>query len=198
MQRFIVLIILITLAIYQVWTTRSVSRPQSWILKADPEQNIYANPEPPFQFKEALVTKIADYKIKARVLSTERYWLGSMADIAPVDVALGWNEMSKTDVIEKLTISQADRFYFYTWKDKDLVDPVVAMRNSANMHLIPANKYIENRIKALRVGQVVSLLGQLANVQMPGSPMIKSSTTRDDSGPGACEVMWVTSIEIFD
>ena len=186
------------MAAHQILNYRTINRPRGWIVANEPEQVIFQNQQTPFQFKDSFITKIADYKIKARVLSTERYWLGEMAQLAPVDVAVGWKEMSDTAVIDKLTISQADRFYFYGWKDKDLIDPRRVANSSANMHLIPANKWIDDQIKILRIGHVVTLTGQLINLQLSDGQVIKSSVTREDSGPGACELMWVTNIEIVD
>ena len=56
----------------------------------------------PIIFKDVVLTQLADYKIRARVLSTHKYWLGQSANLMPIDLAVGWNEMSDSAVIEKL------------------------------------------------------------------------------------------------
>ena len=63
------------------------------------------------------------------------------------------------------------------------------------MHLIPANDTIERRIKAARVGQVVTLSGYLVDVKTDTGWTINSSLTREDTGAGACEVIWVESFD---
>ena len=198
MQRIIILFVLILLALYEFVSHRSIHRADGWTVVTEPEQILFKNPQPSFEFKETSITKLADYKIKARVLSTEKYWLGKMAEIAPIDVAVGWKEMSDSKTLEKLTISQADRFYFYEWKSKDLIDPKRVAQSSANMHLIAANLWIKDEIKKLRAGHIITLTGQLVNVRLSDGQEIKTSLTRDDTGPGACEIMWVTNIDMLD
>ena len=65
------------------------------------------------------------------------------------------------------------------------------------MHLIPANQFIEDEIKHLRVGQMIKLSGQLVNLQLPDGQALKTSVLRDDSGPGDCEIIWVENIELI-
>jgi hypothetical protein len=68
--------------------------------------------------------------------------------------------------------------------------------SSANMHLIPATKAIEKKLKNLRPGNVVALKGYLVDVQGEGGFSWKSSLTREDTGNGACELIWVEEVEI--
>jgi len=56
---------------------------------------------------------LANFEIKARVLSKELYHLDRGADLVPVDLALGWGVMSDSAVLEKLSITQGGRFYHY-------------------------------------------------------------------------------------
>ena len=109
MQRLGVLLFLIILAVHQYWSWRSVNHPNGILIATEPQQKNLPEPLTVFNFKDTAVTKVAEYKLEARVLSTVRYWLGKMAKLAPVDVAVGWQEMSDTSVIKNLKINQADR-----------------------------------------------------------------------------------------
>ena len=192
--RVLVLALVLLLGAYQFWTDREVKHAPGILVTEEPEQIKLADNPPPLAVKGATITPLADYKIRARVLSKERYWLGQSATFVPYDVAVGWKEMSDSKVLDKLHISQADRFYFYRWDTATQLAPETMIKNSANMHLVAADSGVAARIKSLRRGQIVSLAGQLVRVVFNDGSEIKSSLSRDDTGPGACEVMWVTSI----
>ena len=103
-------------------------------------------------------TAFASYTISGRVLGRNRYYSGPSADIAPVDIALGWNKMSDTAVIEKLNISMGNRFYFYQWSGIPPIPQYEIQCSSANNHMIAANSEIESRIKSLKVGELCTFM----------------------------------------
>ncbi len=71
-------------------------------------------------------------------------------------------------------------------------------RAIANNHLVTNNQAIRDLIETVRVGDQVRVRGSLVNYQMasyPGS-WRTTSTRRDDSEGGACEVIFVDEFEI--
>jgi hypothetical protein len=62
------------------------------------------------------------------------------------------------------------------------------------MHMIPANAFVRRQLLAARVGQVIHLRGQLVRAEGRDQWKWASSTSRQDSGDGACEVIWVESL----
>ena len=50
------------------------------------------------------LTAIAEYDLRGRVLGTKRYHSGPQAELVPVDVAVGWKQMSDQSVLDQLTI----------------------------------------------------------------------------------------------
>ena len=198
MDKKIILALIIIICTYQYWTGRSIYRPAGVMVSEQPEQKILPDDMLSIKFKDVLIKRLADFKMKARVISTEKYWLGQAAAVSPIDVAFGWNQMSDSAFLDKLNISQSDRFYFFRYDNEGIhgIDPSVIIKNSANMHLIPSTKDIENKIKKLRPGHIVDLTGQLVRVDFKDGTEMKSSLTRDDTGAGACEVVWVTSLNM--
>jgi hypothetical protein len=152
----------------------------------------------PFAFPGGRYTikPLADFSIRARVLSREDYYMGHEADLSPIDLAFGWGPMSDTAVIKQFTISQGGRFYFWRYEGTPPIPHQDIISHSANMHLIPANKRIRKKLKTVRRGQVVSLKGHLVAVNATDGFSWTSSLTRDDTGAGACEVIWVTAVSI--
>ena len=142
------------------------------------------------------ISELAQFDIKAKVLAKKNYRLGREADLSPTDLALGWGNMSDERILGQIKISQSGRFYF--WR----VDSFPIPRNeietsSANMHLIPANESVKSTIKKIRQGDLVEISGSLVNViSNNGDWRWSSSLTRNDTGNGACELIWVKSLRI--
>lgn len=141
------------------------------------------------------IQPVARYEILAKVLSVERYRFGREADLSPVDFALGWGPMSDNAITKKLNISQNNRFYSYHWSGAPPIDPALIIRNSANVHLVPADDDIKARLFKVSKGEIVMLKGYLINVLHSDGWRWHSSLTREDSGAGACELMWVAELE---
>ena len=187
---------LLAFGAYKQGFNRQVQHPPGAIAPESPRQT--RTSEPPFAFPEGSYTikPLADFSIKARVLSREDYSMGREADLSPIDLAFGWGPMSDTAVIKRLTISQSGRFYFWRYEGTPPIPDQDIISHSANMHLIPANNDIHKKLKTVRQGQVVSLKGHLVAVNAPDGFTWTSSLTRDDSGAGACEVIWVTAVSL--
>ena len=142
------------------------------------------------------IEPLASYNIRARVLATERYRIGREADLSPIDFALGWGPMSDAAVLERLNISQSNRWYHYKWEGSPPIDPSMMARSSANTHLVPADDSVKDRLLNVRRGTVVKLSGYLINVRHSDGWTWRSSLTRDDTGGGSCELMWVTDVQV--
>ena len=133
----------------------------------------------------------AQFSAEVRVLGRERYWLGPLADVSPLDIAVGWGPMSDSAVLADIDISQANRFYFWHYDTEPAIPRHDIESHSANWHLIPANDGVWSQLRGLRVGDVVKLDGMLVNLESPGVAMFKTSLRRDDTGAGACEIIYV-------
>lgn len=144
------------------------------------------------------LTAIAHYSIRARVLDTKQYFSGIQAKLAPYDVALGWNKMSDQTVLDQLSISMGNRFFFYRWSGRSPIPQTEIIRSAANNHLIPANAAIRSAIRHLRVGQIAELNGWLVDADGPDSFKWRTSRRRDDTGNGACELIYVEKLNAWD
>lgn len=147
-----------------------------------------------FEFKGYRIEPLANFKIRARVLSRENYASDKEADLSPTDLALGWGRMSDIDVYGQLNITQSGRFYFWRYDNEPPIPRDEIISSSANMHLIPATDDVRRALARIRQGQIVNIEGQLIEATQPNGWRWRSSLTRSDSGAGACEVVWVESI----
>jgi hypothetical protein len=181
--------------VFQLLTDREIRYPPGLVAPDTPIQMEVRGTEP--IVKEGYrITPLATFEVEARVLSTRRYRFGRESDLSPIDLALGWGPMSDQQVLDKISISQSGRFYF--WRSNELPIPVkVISRHSANMHLIPATSDIDRELKRVRKGNVVSFEGYLVKIEAEDGWRWNSSLTRDDTGNGACEVVYVEQLSVL-
>lgn len=175
---------------------RAIKRPPGILVAEEPIQKDLPPSANPIIFKSDVLQPLAEYSIKARVLSKERYRFDWGAKYAPWDLALGWKQMSDSRILDQLSISQMGRWYFVGWR-KQPVETNKIFENSSNMHVIPANHLVNRMIGRLRVGDIVRLKGQLVRVDARDGGEWRSSTSRTDQYSGACEVMYVQTVEVF-
>lgn len=70
------------------------------------------------------------------------------------------------------------------------------MRQVSNNHLISADDAIRDRVASVRIGDQVHIRGWLASYGS-GSSKRGTSTTRDDTGNGACETIYIEEFEVL-
>ncbi|MFT3829950.1 MAG: hypothetical protein QM691_09630 [Opitutaceae bacterium] len=139
-------------------------------------------------------TPLARFGVRAVVLSRERYFFDPGAKLAPVDLALGWGPMADAATINALRVSQDHRWYQYRWSGEPPIAPEAIVRSSANMHLIPADAQVRSALLRVRRHELVEFTGYLVEVRSADGSRWRSSTTREDSGGGSCEVVWIERV----
>jgi len=179
------------------WEHRAIHPADGAIAPNEPLQTD-ANGAPVIVLGRWTLTPRATYDVTARILSREDYRFDPIADLAPLDLALGWGPMSDNRVLEALKISQGARFYSWRPVTESLqIELGEVTRHSANTHAIPANAAVASKLDRLRVGgQVVHLTGLLVDGARDDGMTIRTSLTRTDSGAGACEFLLVQQVEV--
>lgn len=161
----------------------------------EPEQTAI-EPRVVYEDDDFTVTAVATFHLQAKVLSRERYRSGREAELSPIDFALGWKRMSDQPVVDEFKITQQGRWY--TWRSKGSM-PIPKRdveRCSANMHMLTKDAGVREALLAVRTGEIVAIEGYLVRVSANDGWNWSSSTTRGDTGNGACEVVWVDSFEV--
>lgn len=70
------------------------------------------------------------------------------------------------------------------------------MNQLSNNHLISADEYVRDRVRKIRIGDQIRVRGNLAGYSSPGVGKRGTSTTRTDTGDGACETIYVERFDI--
>ena len=191
---FVVLVLLAGMA-YRDWSMREIEYPPGVLITEVPTQ-VNVRGLTSVAMDDYELTPRAEFEIRARVLSRKDYSWGTEADLSPVDLALGWGVMSDQAVLDRIEISQGSRWYYTRY---DLPAPISnkeIIQNSGNMHMIPAQNRIRKKLKVIRVGDIVRLRGRLVDIDHPSGWHWRTSLSRDDTGGGSCEIVYLEEIEI--
>ena len=191
--KLILFVALISFGGYQHYSQRPVSHGVGIVSGQQPVQS--SSKQQGFTHNGYHITPLEDFSIEARVLAVKNYSFGREADLSPVDLALGWGAMSDEAVLSKISISQSNHFYYWRVDAFPIPRREIEMQ-SANMHMIPATSQIEKILKAVKPGQVVKLTGYLIEAKADDGWRWKSSLTRNDTGAGACEIIFIKSLSV--
>lgn len=181
---------------HEQWVLRPVHPPDGAIAPLEPQQSDLADAAP-VPHGRWLLTPRAHYDITARILGREDYHFDALSDLIPEDLALGWGPMSDNRLLEQFDISQGARFYSWQSHGPLPLPRQQIVEHSANTHVIPLDQRVRRELARLRVGQVVHLSGLLVDGARDDGAYIRTSLTRSDEGPGACEVMLVDAVEVI-
>jgi hypothetical protein len=162
-----------------------------------PPEQVNLHAAAPVPHEGYLLHPVARFETEALVLSRNvQRWPFADAgrDLAPLDLALGWGLMSAPSTLERLTIWQWGRFYFWRVRRGEVFDPAIAVPLSTNVHLIPASPEIRKALMRARPGDLIRLEGRLVDAYREDLGWWRTSRTRTDTGDGACEILLVERV----
>ena len=154
------------------------------------------------------LTPLYDYEISGLVVGRMNYQIFSInrySNLLPIDLGLIWgsNVANKVYQDKRIKFKQDSRWCWVRWDG----DAVFNLNEFSNNHLLTKEKDLSNEAKKVNRGDQIRIKGKLVNIiatplednEISGQNNImwKSSTTREDSGAGACEIIYVEDIEIL-
>ena len=188
--------LIIIVFIYLFWPETVITYPPGETVATPPQQTNLTS-EKKWTSEEYTIEALAEYKIKARVLSRNNFSFGKESDLSTLDLALGWGPMSDQSVIDKIDISQRNRWYHWYAEVFPIPKKEISL-NSANVHIIPKDEAIEDKFDKVYRGSLVEMKGYLVKVTTSEGWRWVSSLRRDDTGGGSCELFWVEEVTVFD
>ncbi len=112
------------------------------------------------------------------------------------DVCVVWGSNLDPSVLQRLTFWNGIFTCNVSTKDSDAWSRF-DMQQLSNNHLISDNDSLRREIEALKVGDQIRIQGWLASYASKGGPTRGTSTTRTDTGNGACETIFVDQFAII-
>ena len=161
---------------------------------------------PPYQYNtdskqirldDFILSPRAEFEVEARVLAASRHYLDRKGWLAPLVLVVGWGNMSDEAIYQNVDIDQFN--HLYEWKNNapTLITDEEILTSTANIHLIPANNAIKEKMYDIKIGDVVSLRGSLVGIRRTTGWKWPTSTSRTDKGENAGEILYLKAIEII-
>ena len=195
MKPLIVSALLLVAVVAYIWPGNEPRYPPGVLVSEEPSQS--ATSRTPWETKGYHVTPLADFRLRGRVLLTDRYFFGREADLSPLDVSVGWGRLSDQSVLDRLIFLRERRAFSYRPKSGDWPIPAGEITtHAANLHTIPANKDVLHTLRSVQRGNLIDLSGYLVQVDATDGWRWRSSLSRGDTGPGACELVWVERLDV--
>lgn len=150
---------------------------------------------------EYLVEPEYDYELYGMIVSyrhhegNSRMHLQSSDHLNMLDVCVVWGDNAANPLIHKLNfwngiftcnVKTGDQA---AWKSFD-------MYQLSNNHLISDDDFIRDQVKGISIGDQIRVRGYLASYSNENGGKRGTSTTRLDTGNGACETLYVEKFEI--
>jgi len=187
--------VIIIAGLYFLFRSEEIKQSPGILAPNKPIQKVLS-PNKIWQNEEFVYTAVAEFELHSRVLSIRNYGSDDMSEFAPLDIAAGWQQMSDQKIIDKIDIKQQHRWY--VWSSRNIPIPTKEIElNSSNIHIIPESEIIEDQLDNVIRGNIIFMSGYLVNVNsIETNRSWKTSTKRDDTGGGACEILWLKEITI--
>lgn len=196
MKRLLYLLVLLAMVFgWRDWTRREISHPPGVLVTEAPRQRPIGDARP-IHFEAYRLQPRARFELRARVLGREDYRWSEGADLSPVDLALGWGALSDQAVLDRIQVSQGGRWYHTRYEHPAPIPDREIIRQSGNMHIIPADDLVRKRLQDIRRGHIVHARGYLVDADHESGFRWRTSLSRDDTGNGACELFYVERLEI--
>ncbi len=114
-----------------------------------------------------------------------------------LDICVVWGETAASGVLDRLSFWNGRFTCNVKTSDRDAWSRF-DMTELSNNHLLSDQRSIRSAVKQLNVGDQIRVRGVLASYTTNGGAERGTSTTRTDTGDGACETIYVEQFEILD
>ena len=141
---------------------------------------------------EVIILAKAKYEIEGVIKSKKKY-LDFASQISNYDLAMAWGTLNKSDIDQYIKYSQGGRWYRFKYSHDIPGGSDYLSNHSANVHIIHKDKKVLKDIKRMKKNDHVRLKGFLVDVDFSssGGSLWQTSLSRNDTGGGACEILYV-------
>ena len=149
----------------------------------------------PFGDVTATLVPRARYALTAYALITDNTMFDPWADVAGLDITFGWGPVASPAILRHLSLHLRRRYVSVRWDAEMPLSSAVVMQHLSNHHLIAGDPDVAKTLGKIRPGDLVEMEGALVDLTVRGRRM-RTSLTRDDTGNGACEVLFVERVAV--
>ena len=114
-----------------------------------------------------------------------------------MDVCVVWGDSATSRLLHKLTFWNGTFTCNVKTRNQAAWD-AFSMQQLSNNHLISDDDYLRKQVKDIRIGDQIRVRGYLASYSSENGGKRGTSTTRTDTGDGACETLFVRQFDIIE
>jgi len=150
---------------------------------------------------EYLVEPEYDYELHGMVVSLRhhdgesRMHFRSNDHLNMLDVCVVWGDNATNPLIHEFDFWNGIFTCVFKTKNQEAWDSF-DIYGLSNNHLISDDDFIRKQVKDIRIGDQIRVRGYLASYGSEGGGKRGTSTTRLDTGDGACETLYVDNFKI--
>lgn len=113
------------------------------------------------------------------------------------DFCVLWGRNLETGAYKRMRFHNRDFTCYYSYPDAETGE-LFAGDCFSNNHILPADSAVTDAARRARRGDSIHFKGWLVSYGIKGSPYKRmTSTSRNDTGNGACEVVYVNEFEVL-
>ena len=114
-----------------------------------------------------------------------------------LDVCVIWGDNPGNERLDKISFWNGIFTCNFKTRDQQAWDAFDVTQISNN-HLLSDDEFVRRQVKKIRIGDQIRVRGFLAGYTSGGGGRRGTSTTRTDTGDGACETIYVNHFEIVE
>lgn len=194
MLKFILLVI-ITFLGYYFWSTYPISHGPG---EMAPEKPIITriNWEKSVLYKEVEIIPIRKISAQVRIIKKEAYYFDSRSKLSPLDLLIGWGELSDERNLDNIRFHLSKRYFNYT-TIKPTIQLDKILEQISLWHIVPSSELVEEEIKKLREGNIVQLEGYIVDIESKVGIEWKSEIKKLNNSQLPNTIVFVTKINTF-
>ena len=185
----------VALAGYYAWTIYPIKHGPGKIAPEKPDIE-YVRNHPPIQYQNNVLKPVVKFEGKVRILSKKLYLFDNRKKISPVDLLIGWGDMSDERNIDFINFHLEDRYF-----RMDFVKPPITKEEMfAQMdllHIIPSDEELLKKSRGLRSGNIVNIEGLFVDVESGDTYNWSTELYNNDNTRLENIVLWVTKLEVL-
>lgn len=191
----VILVCIIACSGYYAWAIFPINH-GAGILAPEPPHFERITREKPFSFKGSTIKPLKKVSGEIRIVEKERYFFDKRSEFSPIDVIVGWDQLSDERNLNHLYFSMSERFYELNYSKPPL--PIEEIINQTNFwHLVPSSEKVEKKMKSLRKGNVIVLKGLVVDIESDTDFDWRSELSISDKKELTSLIIWVSELKVL-
>lgn len=149
----------------------------------------------PFSVKNAKAHPKKEIEGEVRILRKKTYYFDDLKEYAPIDILVGWKELSDETILNEFHTEITNREYEF-----DITVPPMPVTDLHKMtdlwHLVPSSEAVAKQMSDLREGHVIKLKGLLIDLTKDDKKILTSPADIESVQRYNSYTIWVEEIAI--